>query len=291
MSPGLAQSVQTRLVRYAKAIRVDPNHVLARYATERFLYRLSRSPYVDRFVLKGALLLVAWLGESIRPTRDADVLGFGDLDPVTVERRFRDIIATEVEPDGLVFDAQSVRVAPIRVEDAYGGYRVTLLGHLGPARLRVQVDVGIGDVVTPEPVWLEYPSLLDLPRPRLRAYRPETAIAEKVHAMVTLGSKNSRVRDFFDIHALARRQAFDGNVLATALRATCARRGTPIPVDVPLALTPAFADVAGKRAQWAGFVRRSRLVEAPASSDIVLSAVAGFGRPRPGRTRSTGGVR
>lgn len=169
MSPGLAQSVQTRLVRHAKATGVDPNHVLARYATERFLYRLSRSPYVDRFVLKGALLLVAWLGENIRPTRDADLLGFGDLDPGALERLCQDIIGIEVGPDGVIFDTQSVRVAPIRVEDPYGGHRVTLLGRLGPARLKVQVDVGIGDAVTPEPLWLEYPSLLDLPRPRLRA--------------------------------------------------------------------------------------------------------------------------
>src|SRR5262249_9762553 len=152
--------------------------------------RLSRSPHAERFVLKGALLLLVWLGETIRPTRDADLLGYGDLDAGALARTMAEICAVDVEPDGLLFDTNSIRVAPIRPGDACGGQRVTLLARLGPARLRVQVDVGSGDAVFPEPEWLDYPSLLDLQRPRLRAYRPETAVAEKVHAMVVLGSKN-----------------------------------------------------------------------------------------------------
>jgi predicted nucleotidyltransferase component of viral defense system len=276
MSGGLAQSVQTRLIRHAKTIDVDPNLVLARYATERLLYRLSRSPHAERFVLKGALLLLAWLGETIRPTRDVDLLGFGELDADALVRTFTEIVAIPVEPDGLVFDADSMRVTAIRPEDAYGGQRVTLLVRLGPARLRVQVDVGIGDAVTPEPEWLDYPSLLDLPRPRLRAYRPETAIAEKVHAIVVLGSRNSRMRDFFDVHALAAHQSFEGAVLANALRATFARRRTEIPAKTPIGLTQAFVEVESKRAQWTGFVRRSRLTAAPARLEAVLEPVAAF---------------
>jgi hypothetical protein len=278
MSTGLARSVQTRLVSHAKALGVDPNLVLARYATERLLYRLSRSPYAERFVLKGALLV--WLGETIRPTRDADLLAFGDLGADALAATFAEICAVEVAPDALVFDTGMIRVAAIRPEHAYGGQRVTLFAHLGPARLRVQVDVGIGDVVTPDAEWLEYPSLLDLPRPRLRAYRPETAIAEKVHAMVVLGSKNSRMRDFFDVHALASRWSFDGETLAGALRATFARRGTEIPAAPPIALTAAFAEVEGKRAQWAAFVRRSRLATAaPANLEAAVAGIAAFVGP------------
>lgn len=279
MTEGLARSVQVRLVRHANTLGVDTNLVLARYATERFLYRLSRSAHAQRFVLKGAMLLVAWLGEAIRPTRDADLLGFGDLSADALARIVAEIVAIRVEPDGLIFEERSIRVAAIRREDVYGGQRVTLLAHLGSARLRVQIDVGIGDVVTPEPEWLEYPSLLDLPRPRVRAYRPETAIAEKVHAMVTLGSKNSRMRDFFDVHALATREAFDSELLARAFAATFARRQTSIPADPPIALTPAFAAVEGKRAQWAGFLRRSRLTSAPEDLEVVINAVATFVGP------------
>ena len=111
------------------------------------------------------------------------LLGFGEAGTGDLAATFAEICAVVVEPDGLVFDTASIRVAAIRPEDAYGGQRVTLVAHLGSARLRVQVDVGIGDAVTPDPEWLDYPSLLDLPRPRLRVYRRETAIAEKVHAI------------------------------------------------------------------------------------------------------------
>lgn len=276
MSSGLAQSVQTRLVMHAKATGTDPNLVLVRYAMERLLYRLSCSPHVDRFVLKGGLMLLVWFGEEIRPTRDADLLGFGDLDANAIMGTFAEICALPVEPDGIVFDVASIRVARIREEDAYGGQRVTLLAHLGPARLRLQVDIGIGDVVSPEPEWIEYPSLLNIPRPRLRAYRPETSIAEKVHAMVSLGSHNSRMRDFFDLHALSMRNAFDGEVLARAIDATFKHRGVEIRPIPPIGLTAEFVKVEGKRAQWAGFLRRNRLDAAPADLAEVIGAIAPF---------------
>lgn len=279
MTPNLSHSVQVRLVRHAKGIDVDPNLILTRYAVERFLYRLSRSPHADRFVLKGALLLLAWLGETIRPTRDADLLGFGDLRPEALTETFVEICSLEVEPDGLTFDRSSIQVSAIRPEDAYGGQRVTLMARLGPARLRVQVDVGIGDKVTPDPAWLDYPSLLDFPRPRLRAYRPETAIAEKVHAMVVLGSKNSRMRDFFDVHALATREAFEGEVLTAALAATFSRRQTELPRELPLALTPAFAELESKEAQWAGFLRRVPSTSAPEDLRGTIEGTAAFVGP------------
>jgi len=181
---GLPVSVQVRLVQHAKATGIDPNVVLARYAAERFLYRLSRSRYADRFVLKGALMMLVWLGETIRPTRDADLLGFGEVSQESLARIFTDVCNLNVEADGLQYLPSSIRIAPIRPEDAYGGFRATIRALLGSARLHVQVDVGIGDAVVPEPEWLEYPSLLDFPMPRLKVYRPETAIAEKLHAMV-----------------------------------------------------------------------------------------------------------
>lgn len=278
MSGGLAQSVQARLVRHAKQLDLDPNVVLARYATERLLLRLSRSPYADQFVLKGALLLLAWLGETIRPTRDADFLGFGDVSSDALARTFAEICTVLVEPDAIVFDTGSIKVSLIRREDPYGGQRVKMVARLGPARIRVQLDVGIGDAVTPPPEWIEYPSLLDLPRPRVRAYRPETAISEKVHAMVVLDRQNSRMRDFFDVHALAAKKAFDGELLTAAIVATFARRGTTIPAEPPIALTPDFARVEGKQAQWAGFLRKSRLAFEP-NLGTVVEVVASFIQP------------
>lgn len=273
---GLVRSLQVRLARHAKEIGVDPNLVLTRFAVERFLYRLSKSRHADRFVLKGALLLLVWLGETLRPTRDADVLGFGDLSNESLESAFADVCAVAVEPDGMTYHAETIRIADIRPEDAYGGKRVTLRAHLGPARLRVQVDVGIGDAVDPGPEWLDYPSLLDLPSPRLRSYPPEVVVAEKLHAMVVLGSKNSRMRDFFDIHALAHGRAFEGRRLVRALRSTFARRRTPLPEHLPIALTREFADIEGKRRQWEAFLAKTRIAAPAADLDTVLSALAHF---------------
>mgnify|MGYP003381858168 CR=1 FL=1 len=276
MTTGLAQSVHVRLIRHANTLQVDSNLVLTRYATERLLYRLSRSAYADRFVLKGGLMLVVWLGESIRPTRDADLLGFGTFSDETMAQVFREVCAIPVEEDGVYFDANSIHVTLIRQEDIHVGQRVALEARLGQARMRVQVDIGVGDAVTPHPEWITYPSLLGFPKPKLRAYRPETSIAEKTHAMVTLGSINSRMRDFFDVHALAARIAFDGRILSDALRNTFVRRHTAFPPETPIALTPAFAALDGKRNQWSGFLRRNRLVAAPVTLDAAVEGVAAF---------------
>jgi predicted nucleotidyltransferase component of viral defense system len=298
---GLVQSVQTRLLSHARSIGADPNSVLARYGLERFLHRLALSTHAHRFVLKGGMLLRVWLGETSRPTRDADLLGYGDLSTAELARIFREICSVPVEPDGVSYAPDSVRVAPIRVEDAYGGQRVRLRGLLGKAQLGVQVDVGVGDVVTPKPEWIDYPSLLDLPRPRLRAYRPETTIAEKVHAMVSLGMANSRMRDFYDIYELARQHEFDGAPLASAIRDTFARRRTPLGSDLPQALTPIFGADTDKQAQWRAFLRKNKLVDVPQELLTTTEAIAGFvgpvlaalrtGRILPGRWPPGGGWR
>lgn len=269
----------TRLLSHARAVGVDPNTILARYGLERFLYRLGRSPHSDRFVLKGGMLLRVWLGETSRPTRDADLLGYGEVSAAGLRAVFQDVCRVTVEADAVSFASDSVRVAPVRVEDEYGGQRVKVQGLLGKARLAVQIDVGIGDAVTPTPEWIDYPSLLDVPRPRLRAYQPETVIAEKLHAMAVLGMANSRMRDFFDIFELARQLEFDGAVLASAVGETFTRRRTPLGSGLPVALTPAFAADREKQAQWRGFMRKSRLKNAPAELAVAVDAVAAFLEP------------
>jgi predicted nucleotidyltransferase component of viral defense system len=276
---GLPISVQVRLARHARATGLDPNLVLTRFALERFLYRLSKSPHADRFVLKGALLMLVWLGETIRPTRDGDLLGYGDLSQASLTRILGEVCAVAVLPDGLEFLSASIRVVPIRPENAYGGMRATLDARLGKARLRVQIDVGSGDAVTPEPEWLEYPCLLEFPRPRLRAYRPETAIAEKLHAMVVLGEANSRMRDFFDIFALAERRRFEGRLLAQAVRATFERRRTPVPATPPLALRPEFGALRDKQVQWQGFLRKNGLSSVPVELGPVVARLSEFLTP------------
>jgi predicted nucleotidyltransferase component of viral defense system len=275
---GLAQSVQVRLVRHAKDLGVDPNLVLTRYAVERFLYRLSRSAHAEKFVLKGALLLLAWLGEAVRPTRDADLLGFGELSDEALARIFREVCGVDVEPDAIAFDAGSVSVSAIREEDAYGGKRVVAQARLGAARLKVQVDVGIGDAVTPAPQWIEYPGLLDLPRPRLLAYPRETMLAEKLHAMVLFGLRNSRMKDYFDVYALLREGKLEAAGLGSAIAATFERRRAALPDRTPAGLSEAFAGDAAKRAQWKAFLAKNRL-QAPSLEEVVAEIRAGLEAP------------
>ena len=131
----------------------------------------------------------------------------------------------------------------------------------------------------PPAEWIDYPSLLDLPRPRLRAYRPETVVAEKVHIMVALGAANSRMRDFFDVHALAAHRSFEGAALVRAVRATFERRRTAIPQAAPLALTPAFADAVGKHVQWAAFLAKNRITGAPEDLAVTIADLARFTLP------------
>jgi len=275
---GLAHSVQARLARHAREIGVDPNLVLTRYAVERFLCRLSRSAHADRFVLKGALLLLAWPGETLRPTRDADLLGFGDFADEELARVLRDVCATDVEPDVVLFDADSVTIEPIRVEDDYGGRRAVLFAQVGAARLRVQVDIGIGDAVLPAPEWLEYPSLLDLPRPRVRADPREAVVAEKLHAIELLGLRNSRLKDYFDLRALVREGELDAARLAAAIAATFARRQTALPTGTPIGLGDAFAQDRDKTAQWAAFLAKNRLA-GPALGEVVAELRAFMSAP------------
>jgi predicted nucleotidyltransferase component of viral defense system len=273
---GLARSVHDRLIAHAKVVSLDSTLVLTRFALERFLYRVSVSRYADRFVLKGGLLMLAWLGETLRPTRDADFLGLDAMDDDTLAAAFGDIVVTPVPPDGVTFDAATIIVEPIRAEDAYGGRRVTFEARLGNARIPVQVDVGFGDAMTPGPEWRDYPALLDFPAPRLKAYNKETLIAEKLHALVVLGLRNSRMRDFHDVYELQTRGSFKGASLVRAVRQTFKRRRTEIPAERPVGLTEAFARMPETKTRWLAYLRRNNLSDATTEFGEMVVVVGRF---------------
>ena len=251
----LAASIRQRLQNLG-SLHQDFQYVLIRYASERLLYRLSRSPHRDRFVLKGAMLFVVWSGDRARPTRDVDLLGYGSPDREKLQQAFREISTVECPEDGLSFDPDSVEAAEIREANEYGGIRVTVIARLGHARITVQVDVGFGDALVPPAETVEYPALLDLPAPTLRVYPKEAVVAEKFHAMVGLGLLNSRMKDFFDLAVLAREHTFDGRRLSEALKATFGRRNTPLPTDAPPSLREEFTGDPAKQVQWSSFIRR-----------------------------------
>lgn len=272
----MAASVRQRLLNRIRQTGEDANWVWTRYAIERLLYRLSVSDHAQSFMLKGATLLTVWTGQPHRPTLDVDLLGFGDDSAERLEAVFRDVCEIAVEPDGLSFDPGSVEAAAIREDQEYGRHRVTMKAFMGKMRIHLQVDVAFGDAVAPSAQAVDYPTLLSFPAPRVRACPRETVVAEKLHAMVVLGIANSRMKDFFDVYALAQGFEFSGEVLSEAARATFERRETPLPSEMPLALTDAFAGDAAKRTQWRAFLRRSRLDAAPDELGEVIAVLTGF---------------
>lgn len=272
----LPASVHQRLLNLSQQRGQEFNRLLILFAIERLLYRLAQSPFAGRFVLKGALLFLVWELPNHRPTRDLDLLGFGENSAATLTRIFQEVCNQPVIADGLHFDPQSIQVSAIREEQEYIGQRVELVAYLGRARLPLQIDVGFGDSISPSPIHTTYPTLLEFPPPTLRVYAKETVVAEKLHAMVEHDLGNSRMKDFYDLWTLSRLFAFDGAILTQAIAATCGQRKTVIPPSTPTALTAEFAAHPFKLTQWQAFLRRNRLEVDGASFAQVIEQLNRF---------------
>lgn len=255
----LGASVRQRLLNIAHERREDFQWVLSRYALERFLYRLSRTEHQARFVLKGAMLFAAWTDMPHRPTRDLDFLGYGSQDSETIVRTFQSICSVKTEADGIDFLPETVRVDNIMDAEEYGGVRVRIDATLDAARIPLQIDIGYGDVVTPEILDIVYPCLLDFAAPSVRAYPPETVVSEKFQAIVHLGMVNTRMKDYYDIWLVSQRFSFQGQVLSKAIRETFNRRTTTIPAEIPIGLSEEFSQDTGKQSQWRAFLNRNGL--------------------------------
>ena len=279
-------SVRARLLRVSKEKGQNFDLVLTHYAIERLLYRLAQSRHADRFVLKGAMLLMTWFEEPFRGTRDLDLLGYGDPAPDIVLDVFKEVLGQEL-PDGVVFDTGAARVSRIREENEYGGLRMRATADIAGARIAVNVDVGFGDATEPPAEWLDYPVLLDMPAPRLRGYARETVVAEKFQAMVDLGMANSRMKDYYDLWIIGQAFEMDRSRLARAISATFARRGTLIPDGVPDGLSPAFAEDAVKRQQWESFKQDLSIDPGPLYG--VVSALEAFLMPAAAAACDRGG--
>ncbi len=284
----IGASVRARLQNLARETGQSFELILTRYTLERLLYRLSTSAFSEQFVLKGAMLLASWFEHPHRATRDLDLLGFGDPNPDAMIAAFREILAVNVA-DGVEFDLGALRVDQIREELEYGGLRLRTTASISGARIAVTVDVGFGDALEPGAEVIDYPSMLDLPTPRLRAYARETVIAEKFQAMVTLGRANSRMKDFYDVWLLSRSFPFDDDRLARAIAATFERRRTAVPAELPDALGQGFAEDEQKQRQWSAFLETVGL-EAGSLADVIAD-VAGFIMPYAMAAAEIGGSR
>ncbi|MDQ3713144.1 MAG: nucleotidyl transferase AbiEii/AbiGii toxin family protein [Acidobacteriota bacterium] len=256
-----AHSVKQKLFNLSQKQSEDFQIVLTKYALERILARLAASSYQSDFVLKGAMLFAVWSegGVSHRATRDIDFLSFGSSDVEDLVGIFREVCSIEIAEDGVEFVSGSIKGERIKAEQEYEGVRVHVLALLEKTRVPLRIDVGFGDVIEPKAEEIEYPTLLNFPRPKIRIYPRETVIAEKFHALVDLGMTNSRLKDFYDLYFLTTNFQIEREVAARAIRATFERRKTAIPAKIPLALTTEFSRDASKKMQWRGFLKRSNL--------------------------------
>jgi hypothetical protein len=273
--------VRQRLANIARKSSEDVQRVLVRYAIERLLYRMSVSRYKDRFVLKGAMLFSLWTDAPYRSTGDLDLLGRGDNAPDALRAVFTEIASIEPDPpDALLFESQGMRAELLRADTAYAGVRLRLDAKLGRAKLPVMVDIGYGDVITPGPEQAVFPSLLDMPRAKLKSYPPETVIAEKLEAMAALGLLNSRVKDLYDLWAISQAFNLDGARVVEAVRATFGRRRTELGAGLPAMLTDPFAKDASRQQLWRAFLDgRAEIENAPKVLDDIAAQVAVFVGP------------
>lgn len=272
-SRNLAASVRHRLLEQARKEGRPFQELAQYYAMERFLYRLSCSPQADRFILKGAVLMKVWSCQETRPTRDIDLLGRTGNGEEELVNRVTEILACDVPPDGLVFGLDRITSERITENAEYEGIRIWFEAGLDTVRLKMQLDIGFGDIVHPGPQELELPTLLNQPVPRLLCYTRESMIAEKFEAMVRFGHINSRMKDFYDVWLLSRCFDFEGVKLSEAVRKTFEQRKTVLPAKI-VAFSPSFA--AEKQSQWQAFRKRIRQESTPAHLREIVSDLEGF---------------
>ncbi len=273
----IAVSTRQKLLNKARKDQRPFAELLQYFAMERFLYRLSQSKYKDKFILKGALALLAWNAPTVRPTKDIDLLGEFNNDVEVITQVISEICEQDVEPnDGLTFDIKTITGIKIKEDADYQGVRVRFLSYLDTAKVTMQIDIGFGDSVYPKPEINTYPTLLDLPAPKLLSYSKETTIAEKLEAMVKLGELNSRMKDFYDIWLLSRQFQFNGHDLQKAISGTFSQRGTELPSEIE-AFTKGF--IKAKDVQWKAFRNNINSDAIPVSFEEVTNQIRTFIQP------------
>lgn len=274
-----AASIRAKLHQHATQHRDNFQRILTRYAIERLLFRISQTEVSDRYVLKGAMLFATWPDHVFRPTGDLDLLGQGDPTPAALTQLFSHICQVEAPEDGIVFDAATLDVQPVREGDKYQGARLRLIGELDGAKIRVLVDIGFGDHVFPPPKRGVFPGLLPgLPSANVLMYPPETVIAEKFEAMIRFGESNGRIKDFHDIWVTTRIFRFDLATVVEAVGGTLRQRETPRPAETPVGLTETFAKIVDERGLWTGFLRTaSPAIRSPSFPELQAELLRFFG--------------
>lgn len=269
-------SIRAQLQNKAKEANRTFAEILQYYGMERFLYRISQSKYADKLILKGALMFTVWHVPERRTTLDIDFLALYDNKIAGIEKMIRAVCKTNVVQDGLAFNPANVKGQQIKEDADYEGVRVKFLGLLGRSRIPMQIDIGFGDSIYPKAKEIEYPVILDLPKPRIKGYPPESVISEKFEAMVKLGLLNSRMKDFYDIWLIMRQFKFSGPKLAEALKRTFKHRKTPLPEKSPLFAEEIYDENSDRQTLWKAFLAKGEIKHAPKKLSIVAYNIEGF---------------
>lgn len=272
-----ADSIKAKLKNIAVTQNKQFDYLLMLYFIERLLFRVSISKYRTAFVLKGGLLLYTILDEKARATKDVDFLAREMENTLEeLESIFREICTINSD-DAVLFDISTLKAERIKEDADYEGVRVKVVAHLDRSKKMLQFDIGFGDVIVPKALEMEYPSLLDLEKPKIMVYSKESVIAEKFEAMIYLAETNSRMKDFYDIYCLCTKFGFDGRILFEAISKTFERRGTPLS-KVPTIFTDDFRKSVEKSIQWNAFSRR---INSEISKDFLdlMDVITTFTRP------------
>lgn len=253
------KSIRAKLLNVSKQSGIDFQSVIIRYFHERLLYRISISEYTDHFVLKGGNLMYAIYGLDSRPTTDIDLEGLKVSNlPSELDTIFQEILKTPTD-DGVVFNLNKLDTAPIQENNNYQGLRITCEAQLDTIKQMIQVDIGFGDAITPQPVQMNFPTILGgFSEPTVWTYTVETVIAEKLQAMLVLAQLNSRMKDFYDIYTLIQSQKIDYAILRQAVKRTFSQRNTPPNFDSSIFQEEFYTDQ-NRLKMWNNFLRKIKV--------------------------------
>ncbi len=253
-----AASIQAKLKNKADKSGRPFNEILQYYGMERFLYRLSKTPYASDFILKGGLMFYGLGIPRRRSTRDIDFLGTAEYTKRDILSVFRAAMSVSFPEDGVLFDSKTLHLSQTQTAANQGGMRITFIGTLGKARIPMQVDIGFSDELASEALNIDYPVLLaGMEKPRLRGYPPESIISEKFYAMIRFADLNSRWKDYYDIYLLTDTFEFGSEALINALKATFDNRPAKLTDEVPYGLRDEF--VVANQGSWESFLYKSKL--------------------------------
>jgi len=267
-------SIQSKLRSIAQNEGETYQLILVRYFVERLIYRISVSDYKRNFCLKGGSLLYAIEQEKSRPTMDVDFLGIHlSNEHAQLKAIFRKISQIEYPNDAVELMADSISASVINKEGAYAGVRIKLEGRLGTIRQLLQIDIGFGDIVTPSPIEMDYPTLLAMDSPHILAYSTESIIAEKFEAMIDLANQNSRMKDFYDVYRLLHKGNYQPSILSEAVFATFQKRATAF-TEAHTLFSEDFALNEKRQQQWKAFLMQLDRQGALAASVALPDALA-----------------